>query len=98
MLGAHMGCLFWYSPDPRQGPESPFPEREGFGVQKPPFPLVLEKGVFCEKIPMPGNGDSGPCLGSGASQNKLVQLLEEWVLISLKLSGSSGVCLVVLIR
>ena len=33
----------------RQGPESPFPGKEGFGVQKPPFPLVLEKGVFCQK-------------------------------------------------
>ena len=39
------------SPDPRQGPESPFPGKEGFGVQKPPFPLVLEKGVFCQKSP-----------------------------------------------
>ena len=28
-------------PDPRQGPESPFPEKEGFGVQKPPFPFAL---------------------------------------------------------
>ena len=39
----------WDSPDPRQGPESPFPGKEGFGVQKPPFPLGLEKGVFCQK-------------------------------------------------
>ena len=39
------------SPDPRQGPESPFPGKEGFGVQKPPFPLGLAKGVFCKKIP-----------------------------------------------
>ena len=44
------------SPDPRQGPESPFPGKEGFGVQKPPFSLALTRpgkgGVFCQKIPI----------------------------------------------
>ena len=32
------------TPDPSSG-------KEGCGVQKPPFPLVLEEGVFCQKIP-----------------------------------------------
>ena len=37
--------------DPRQDPESPFPGKEGFGVQKPQFPLKgWEKGVFGPKI------------------------------------------------
>ena len=42
----------WDSPDPRQGPESPFPRKEGSGVQKPPFPLALTrpgKGRFFVK-------------------------------------------------
>ena len=43
--------LPWDCPDPRQGPESPFPGKEGFGVQKLPFPLVLEKEFSVEKIP-----------------------------------------------
>ena len=37
---------------PTQGPEipeTPFPAKEGFAVQKPPF--SLEKGAFCQKIP-----------------------------------------------
>ena len=95
------------SPDPRQGPESPFPGKEDFGVQKTPIPsplqrvekgvsvqkspfsmcsLVEKKGILRQKTPFsrtrgnggfwtpkpsfPGNGDSGPCLGSGASQHK----------------------------
>ena len=44
----------WDSPDPRQVPESPFPGKEGFGVQKPPFPSPShgpENGV--EKSPFP---------------------------------------------
>ena len=69
---------YWDSPDPRQGPESPFPGKEGFGVQKLPFPLVLEKGGFCQKIPffLQGNTSkmgifgpktpfSGLCKGEG---------------------------------
>ena len=32
------------SPDPRQGPESTFPGKEGFGVLKHPFPVALTKG------------------------------------------------------
>ena len=31
----------WDSPDFRQGPESPFPGKEGFGVLKPPSPVAL---------------------------------------------------------
>ena len=45
-----MDIQVWDSPDPR-GPKSPFPGKEGFGVQKPPFPLVKQKGVFCQKVP-----------------------------------------------
>ena len=37
------GLLNWDSPNPRQGPESPFPGKEGFGVHKPPFPVALKK-------------------------------------------------------
>ena len=38
------------SPDPDR-PQSPFSGKEGFGVQKFPFPLSLEKGVFGQKSP-----------------------------------------------
>ena len=38
-------------PRPQTGPEPPFSGKEGFGVQKPPLSLVLEKGVFYQKIP-----------------------------------------------
>ena len=41
--------LCWDSPNPRQGPKSPCPGNEGFGILKPPFPLVLDKRVFCVK-------------------------------------------------
>ena len=36
--------LYWDSADPRQGPESPFPGKEGFGVQKPPISPRPYKG------------------------------------------------------
>ena len=38
--------------DPRQGPEPPFSGKEGFGVQKLPFPLVLEREFSVKKIPV----------------------------------------------
>ena len=42
------------SPDHRQGPESPFSGKEGFGVQEPPSPSALRragKGSFRSKNP-----------------------------------------------
>ena len=50
-LEPHEGIKAWDSSDPRQGPESPFPGKEGFGVQKLPSPLLLEKGVSVKKFP-----------------------------------------------
>ena len=47
-----LGNSFWDSPDPRQGPESQFSGKEGCGVQQPPVPLVLEKGVFLPENPL----------------------------------------------
>ena len=45
------GFLFCDSPDPRQGPESPFPGKEGFGGPKTPISPRSGKGSLLSKIP-----------------------------------------------
>ena len=46
----------------------------GFLDRKLPFPAFVRArgngGLWTPKPSFPGNGDSGPCLGSGESQNK----------------------------
>ena len=37
---------------PLQGSKSPKSRKEGFGVQKPPFPTTPEKGALSQKIPI----------------------------------------------
>ena len=49
---AKLPCQKLRFPWPQTGPESPFSGKEGFGVQKFPFPLSLEKGVFGQKSPL----------------------------------------------
>ena len=92
-------AVFLFCPT-RQGPESPFPGKEGFGVQKPPFPLALTrpgKGSFLSKNP------HFPCVplekkGGFFDRNSLFQaegkggFLDPETLFSR--SGDSGPCLV----
>ena len=48
------------SPDPRQGPESPFPGKEGFGAPaKTPISPRSGKGSFLSKIPPLCKGTHG---------------------------------------
>ena len=46
-------------PRPQTRARIPISWKEGFGVQKTPFGLVLEKGVFCQKIPFFCKGTHG---------------------------------------
>ena len=57
-----------------RAPKSPFPGKEGFEPRSPfsgPCEGEGKWGFWTLKPSFPGNGDSGPCLGSGAAQRKL---------------------------
>ena len=64
-LAVWLKCKTWDSPDPRQGPEFPFPGKEGFGVQKPHFPSFWKREFSVKKSPFSStrkhieNGDFG---------------------------------------
>ena len=49
MFFQDMGCE---SVRPVQGPKTPKSEKEGFGVEKPPFPPTPEMGVSSRKTPI----------------------------------------------
>ena len=51
-LGGAGGGKCCGSPDPRQGPESPFSGKEGFGVQKTPISPSFCKGSFLSRKPL----------------------------------------------
>ena len=46
-------------PDPAQGSKPPKSGKEGFGVEKPPFPTAQEKGGLSQKNPIFSTGREG---------------------------------------
>ena len=69
-----MDLFSWDSPDLRQGRESPFPGKEGFGVQKPPFLFGPRNPLFQEM------GIRGPVWGWG-NPNSSSQSGPKWTIL-----------------